>query len=399
MRPQPPTRLPRPSPKLSRKLSRSLRPRSRSRQRPNSSQNPSPSLNLSNHRSMMPPIPRQNRRPPRQCRWMAWKSSSRRPPTTFQKPSSSPWMRPSPSCWISPSPLPRRRQQRNRTRRSGATRTMPRPQRQRRRSTSTGPIPRRVKPSALSWTRTTPTPRAWIRLWMTRRPRNTPWIWTIPWTTTPGTPNMRPGQGAHPCRRRRLNPCSRFLRPRRSIFPTADGPTARRWWGARGTTPRAPRAAMPLPRRPRPRNPGCSRPPPEQADTRSKPRPQARASAPDTAGDRRRTARVNAEGLSVFINETARQLPLSNLSEHGLAAYHEGWAFAVEQVISLDLMTSYKVLMKDLQCRVIRCDATLMACKFINLDRQSLVMLRAIVKRLQQIRSRQAAGGSPPGAT
>lgn len=148
-----------------------------------------------------------------------------------------------------------------------------------------------------------------------------------------------------------------------------------------------------------PKEPRVQPPPPEQADTRSKPRPQARASAPDTAGDRRRTARVNAEGLSVFINETARQLPLSNLSEHGLAAYHEGWAFAVEQVISLDLMTSYKVLMKDLQCRVIRCDATLMACKFINLDRQSLVMLRAIVKRLQQIRSRQAAGGSPPGAT
>ncbi|AGW13563.1 PilZ domain-containing protein [Megalodesulfovibrio gigas] len=127
-----------------------------------------------------------------------------------------------------------------------------------------------------------------------------------------------------------------------------------------------------------------------------RPAASARAARPGKSLERRGAERVNGEGLSAFINESARQLPLQNLSESGLTVYHEGWTFAIDQTISLDVMTTSKVLLKDVHCKVIRCDATVMACTFVGLDRHTQAMLQAIVKRLVQIRCRGTTPGSRP---
>lgn len=128
------------------------------------------------------------------------------------------------------------------------------------------------------------------------------------------------------------------------------------------------------------------------AGSTAPPQQSRRPAQTPAQAERRRNRRIPTPGISILINPSARQLQVRDMSMSGLSAAHEGWLFKLDQVISLDLYDSWKVLMKDLQCRVIRIDDETMGCVFMNFDQAATTRLLTILKRcVLQNRKERAA--------
>ena len=123
----------------------------------------------------------------------------------------------------------------------------------------------------------------------------------------------------------------------------------------------------------------------EQAGTGTKKKSllnQAREKNVDVGGfeiiseeDRRKEVRYPALNIEISLDDSLRELPVTNMSFSGIGIEHLGWRFQKDQIITFDVVAGYRILLKSVQAKVVRLDNRTIGCIFTNLAQAQKVLL------------------------